>query len=184
MALVFIERCPPRSPVLAAYGAGMGDFLDGFEPVADLPYLADVSRLEWGRRLAWHAADASTISIEALTAVEPDRLAGVRLDLHPAASVVASVWPVISIWTTNTGDEEARPIGPDWVGQSALITRPGLEVFVNALPPSAELLFRSLSAGVALGEAVARAEHIAGFETAAALSLLFRTGAVTSLAVE
>jgi len=184
MALVFIERRPPRSPVLAAYGAGMGDFLDGFEPVADLPYLADVSRLEWGRHLAWHAADASTISIEALTAVEPDRLAGVRLDLHPAAIVVASVWPVISIWTTNTCDEETRPIGPDWGGENALITRPGLEVFVNALPPGAGLLFRSLSAGVALGEAVARAGHAAGFDTAASLSLLFRSGAVTSLAVE
>lgn len=184
MAMVFIERHPPRSPVLAAYGAGFGDFLDNFEPVADLPYLADVARLEWARHLAWHAADAPAISIEELNAVAPDRLDGVRLRLHPGATVVASIWPVISIWTTNTFDEEIKPIGPDLTGESALITRPGLEVFVNALQPGAELLFRSLSAGAALGEAVARAEHIAGFDTAAALSLLFRSGAVTSLAVD
>lgn len=184
MAMVFVERHPPRSPVLAAYGAGFADFLDGFEPVADLPYLADVARVEWARHLAWHAADAPAISIEELTAVAPDRLDSVRFRLHPGATVVASIWPVISIWTTNTFDEEIKPIGPDRTGESALVTRPGLEVFVNALPPGTGLLFEALSAGIALGEAVAQAERAAGFDTAAALSLLFRSGAVTSLAVD
>lgn len=184
MAVVFVERHPPRSPVLAAYGAGFGDFLDGFEPVADLPYLADVARLEWARHLAWHAADAPAISIEELTTVAPDRLDSVRLRLHPAATVVVSIWPVISIWTTNILDEEIKPIGPDQTGESALVTRPGLEVFVNALPPGTGLLFEALSAGIALGEAVAQAERAAGFDTAVALTLLFRSGAVTSLAVD
>ncbi len=184
MAVVFVERHPPRSPVLAAYGAGFGDFLDGFEPVAALPYLADVARLEWARHLAWHAADAPAISIEELTTVAPDRLDSVRLRLHPAATVVVSIWPVISIWTTNILDEEIKPIGPDQTGESALVTRPGLEVFVNALPPGTGLLFEALSAGIALGEAVAQAERAAGFDTAVALTLLFRSGAVTSLAVD
>ena len=184
MAVVFVERHPPRSPVLAAYGAGFADFLDGFEPVADLPYLADVARLEWARHLAWHAADAPAISIEELTTVAPNRLDSVRLRLHPAATVVVSIWPVISIWTTNILDEEIKPIGPDQTGESALVTRPGLEIFVNALPPCTGLLFEALSAGIALGEAVAQAERAAGFDTAAALSLLFRSGAVTSLAVD
>lgn len=184
MAVVFVEQCPPRSPVLAAYGAGFGDFLDGFEPATDLPYLADVARLEWARHLAWHAADAPAVSIEELTAVAPDRLEGVLLRPHPAATVVASIWPVISIWTTNTFDEETRPIGSDQAGESALVTRPGLEVFVNALPPGVGLLFGTLSTGVALGEAVARAERVAGFDTATALSLLFRSGAVASLSAE
>ena len=184
MAVVFVERHPPRSPVLAAYGAGFADFLDGFEPVADLPYLADVARLEWARHLAWHAADAPAISIEELTTVAPNRLDSVRLRLHPAATVVVSIWPVISIWTTNILDEEIKPIGPDQTGESALVTRPGLEIFVNALPPGTGLLFEALSAGIALGEAVAQAERAAGFDTAAALSLLFRSGAVTSFAVE
>lgn len=184
MAVVFVERHPPRSPVLAAYGAGFADFLDGFEPVADLPYLADVARLEWARHLAWHAADAPAISIEELTTVAPNRLDSVRLRLHPAATVVVSIWPVISIWTTNILDEEIKPIGPDQTGESALVTRPGLEIFVNALPPGTGLLFEALSAGIALGEAVAQAERAAGFDTAAALSLLFRSGAVTSLAVD
>ena len=184
MAVVFVERHPPRSPVLAAYGAGFADFLDGFEPVADLPYLADVARLEWARHLAWHAADAPAISIEELTTVAPNRLDSVRLRLHPAATVVVSIWPVISIWTTNILDEEIKPIGPDQTGESALVTRPGLEIFVNAPPPGTGLLFEALSAGIALGEAVAQAERAAGFDTAAALSLLFRSGAVTSLAVD
>lgn len=183
MALVFIEQQPPTSPVLAEYGAGFGGFLDTFEPADGLPYLADVARLEWARHLAWHATDATAVSIERLAAIAPDRLDGVRLGLHPAAMVVASVWSVISIWTTNTFDDEIRPIGPDLAGENALVTRPGLEVFVNPLPPGVDLLFKALAVGVALGEAITRAERIAGFDTASALCLLFRSGAVTSLVV-
>lgn len=184
MALVFIEQQLPTSPVLAEYGAGFGDFLDTFEPADGLPYLADVARLEWARHLAWHATDATAVSIERLAAIAPDRLDGVRLGLHPAAMVVVSAWPVISIWTTNACDEEVRPIGPDLAGENALITRPGLEVFVNPLPPGVDLLFKALATGVALGKAVMQAERIAGFDTTSALSLLFRSGAVTSLVID
>ena len=53
-AFVFVEHHPPRSPVLAEYGAGFAAFLEGFEPARDLPYLADIARLEWARQQAFH----------------------------------------------------------------------------------------------------------------------------------
>lgn len=183
MALHFIEQQPPRSPVLAEYGAGFAAFLDTFEPARQVPYLGDVARLEWARHLAWHAADAAALPIERLAAVAPDRLESVRLTLHPAAAIVASVWPVVSIWTTNAVDREVRPLGADAGSECALVTRPGLEVLVNRAPAGTDLLVASLIAGAGLGTAVEAAASVAGFDTAASLSLLFTAGAVTSLAV-
>ena len=178
-ALVFVERHPPRSPVLAEYGAAFPSFLGTFEPAADLPYLVDVARLEWARHEAFHAADAASSSIGSLAALAADDLESVRLTLHPAATVVASAWPIVSIWTTNTLDAEVRRIGPDTPGEIALITRPDEEVFVHLLPQDADRLIAALADGAPLGEAAASVPD--GFDLSTGLALLFSAGAVSGL---
>jgi hypothetical protein len=178
-ALVFVERHPPHSPVLAEYGAAFAAFLGSFEPAADLPYLADVARLEWARHEAFHAADAESSPIGRLAALGADDLEPARLILHPAATVVASPWPIVSIWMTNTFDAETRRIGPDLPGEIALVTRPDQEIFVNVLPPGADFLFATLADDIPLGEAVAKLPD--GFDLSTTLALLFSAGAVSGL---
>lgn len=182
MALVFIERDPPRSPVLAEYGAAFANFLEGFDPAADLPYLPDIARLEWSRHAAFHSADAGAADLGRLAELSPEALGSVRLGLHPAMAVIASPWPIVSVWTTNTYD--ATPVAPaaDWTGETALVTRPHLEVLVQRLPPGTDLMVAELSQGIALGaaaDAASRAHD--SFDLAAALSTLFGAGAITTL---
>lgn len=181
-ALVFIEHHPPRSPVLAEYGADFAPFLEGFEPAADLPYLPDVARLEWARHRAFHAADAATVAIDRLAIIAADDLHGARLTLHPAAAVVVSPWPIVSIWTTNTFDAEVRRIGPDHPGEIALITRPEHDVLVGLLPPGADLLVAALERGNTLGAAIAAA--LDDLDLPTALASLFHAGAVAGLLKE
>ncbi len=178
-ALVFVERHPPRSPVLAEYGGGFASFLEVFEPAADLPYLPDVARLEWARHRAFHAADATPVAIDRLATLAADDLHDTRLTLHPATAVAASPWPIVSIWTTNTFDAETRRIGPDHAGEIALITRPQDDVLVNVLPPGSDLLIAALREGRALGTAIGQAP--ASLDLARTLALLFRAGAVVGL---
>lgn len=177
--LVFVERHPPRSPVLAEYGAAFASFLESFEPASDLPYLADVARLEWARQEAFHAANAKPVPIECLAAFAAGDLESTRLTLHPATLLVASPWPIVSIWTTNTFDEDVQRIGPDRPGEVALVTRPDQDVFIRLLPPGADLLVAALADGASLGEAMARAPD--GFDLATTLALLFSAGAVSAL---
>jgi hypothetical protein len=181
MALVFIERDPPRSPVLAEYGAAFANFLEGFDPAADLPYLPDIARLEWSRHAAFHSADASAADLGRLAELPPEALGSVRLGLHPAMAVIASPWPIVSVWTTNTYDATPEAPAADWTGETALVTRPHLEVLLHRLPPGADRLVTEVARGVALGVAAEAASCAhEGFDLATALSTLFGAGAITT----
>jgi hypothetical protein len=59
MAGVFLRAHPPGDPRLQLWGGKFPGFLARFEPVAHLPYLPDMARLELGLRQSYHAADAA-----------------------------------------------------------------------------------------------------------------------------
>ncbi|SLN43652.1 hypothetical protein AQS8620_01733 [Aquimixticola soesokkakensis] len=100
MAREFLHAHPPRSPVLHAWGAAFPAFLDDFAPVAHLPYLSAVARLELARGRAYHAADAPPADARALAqaAQEPARL---YLDLHPSVQSLCAPQAFVSIWRAN-----------------------------------------------------------------------------------
>lgn len=182
MALVFIEREPPRSPILAEYGGTFAGFLEMFEPATELPYLPDIARLEWARHAAFHAGDAAPAVLDHLAAIPAEQLGATIVGLHPAACVIASPWPIVSIWTTNTHDEVPRAPAAGWTAETALVTRPVREVVVNRLTPGEACLLAELARGIALGEAADFTLHThPEFDLAAALTVLFDAGAAATL---
>jgi hypothetical protein len=180
-ARVFIDAEPPRSPVLLLYGRGFGDFLDGFEPAGSVPYLGDVARLEWARRAAYHAEDAPTLAIDALAPFGEDTVSTLRFTFHPAFSMIASRWPVVSLWSASTDPlTEARVDMAK--GEDALVARPDLAVDTRVAPPGAAGFIAPLVAGETLGEAArAASEADAGFDLAGHLAGLFSIGAVSAV---
>ena len=109
------------------------DFIAGFAPARELPYLADVARLERAVLEARHAADAAALDPAALTALGPG-LASARLKPHPATRLVRSEYPIADIWRANTGD--TPPEGELVVeagAAGALVLRPALAVSVESL---------------------------------------------------
>jgi len=153
-ALVFVRRTPPRDGVLAAYGAGFADFLADFEPARELPYLADVARLDRAWTEAHLAADASALALDALAGVDADALAGLRLVPHPAARWVRSAdAPAFTIWARHREDRDLDAELP-WHGEAALVTRPRDIVRWCALGEEALRCLEACAAGAALGEAL------------------------------
>jgi hypothetical protein len=172
-AKLFAAIQPPRSPVMMFYGDEFPASLADFEPAREVPYLADVARLEAARTRAYHAADAKPLAPEALAAIAPDDLAGMRFTLHPSAEIVASDYPIVTIWAMNSGELELAPIS-DWRGEDALVVRPEFTVKVRRLPAGAKRFLRSIADGCSLGEA-AQAAIVAdaSFNLAANLAVLF-----------
>lgn len=98
MAAVHARAAPPRSPLIFRYGDGFPDFLEGFPPAAEIGYLADVARLEWAMGEAAVATDAPALGRAALAGLTPEALLSTRIELHPSLRLVASRWPILSLW--------------------------------------------------------------------------------------
>lgn len=181
MAEIFVSVHPPRSPLLLNYGDELPEFLAAFEPVAELPYLADVARLEIARSHAYHAEDVDPLDPQALAAVPPERLAEIRFRAHPSLAVVASPHPIGTIWAMNSGQAEPGPI-PDWRGEEVLVCRPHMLVETRVLPPGGALFVGALAEGATLGEAYATAAaSAADFDLTLHLTGLIQAGCFTAL---
>jgi hypothetical protein len=185
LAREFLALFPPQSPVLLEYGGDFPVFLETFEPVAELLYLPDVARLEWARNLAFHASDALPMSTETLAALKPEEVGNVTFHFHPSAQLLSSPYPVVSIWETNTHDDEVRTIGPELPGENALIVRPEFEVQVVRLDPGAETFISRIAEGASLAEAGEyAAQEFPHFLLDTTLTTLFVVGAFTGFSIK
>jgi hypothetical protein len=181
MARVFVTEHPPHSPVLMTYGDDFPGFITGFPPAEDLPYLADVARLEAARTRAYHAADAVPIDPSRLQALAPDALASMRVGLHPSAEIIRSEHPIVTIWAMNAGEAELAPI-EDWQREDALVIRPQRDVEVHLLPPGGAIFLQALADGAPLATAVDIAVAAdPRFDLTANLALLIGAGLVVAL---
>ena len=176
LARVFIRNEGPTSPVLAEWGAGFANFLDGFPPLSAWPYMGDVARIEYARGLAFHARDADPVDPDALAAADPAKL---RLGLHPSVRLLRLAHPAVSIWKRHQPDSgvELSAAGPE----TALILRdPLFRVPVRALGPGDAALVETIGKGWPLGEAVRAALDAApGHDPQPLLVMLMREGAIT-----
>ncbi len=180
-ARVYLDRDPPRSPLLFRYGESFGGFLDDFPPAAGTPYLGDVARLEWARLQAFHAPDAAPLPIEALAAFLEGDVGELRLSLHPSLRLIASRWPVISLWAASTGQAAAEDV--DMKRQErALVIRPDLSVETRVLSEGAFAFVSALAGGGTLHQAAAEgAGAEGGFDLSDHLQGVFAVGAVAAV---
>jgi hypothetical protein len=153
MARLFVMAQPPRSPLLASYGDAFPAFLAAFEPAGELPYLADVARLEAARTRAYHAADATPVGAEDFATLDSRFADDIRIEMHSSVEIVRSAFPIVTIWAMNSGERELGTI-ENWRGEDALVARPELDVQIRALPPGGAAFLLALAAGHPLGEAV------------------------------
>ena len=123
-AAKYVRAQPPRDGRMLIYGETFANFLAEFEPARDLPYLADVARLDRFWIEAHTAEDAAAVDNAWLARLSPEALGALRLAPHPAAR-----WrcfgdtPIYSIWVRNRlGIDTTDEI--DWQGEGALLTRP------------------------------------------------------------
>lgn len=186
MAAVFVRHSPPRTRILADYGADFPAFIEGFAPAGSLAYLADVARLERLRIRAYHAADVAPMNAEVLATAlaAPERLGGLLLRLQPALGLLDSAFAVVSLWAAHQGALALAEVDPDQA-QCALVLRNGLEVEVLGIRSGDAVFIQALLRDQPLGAATQLAlASDPAFDLGACLAHLLRAGAITHCAYD
>ncbi len=132
--------------------------------------------------LAYHAADGDPLTAERLGEAMSNGqdLGSLQLLCHPSMSVVVSEHAIVSLWAAHQGEGDLSAVDPA-VPESALVVRPGLDVFVLRLPPGAARFGIALQTGAGLADAaMLAASETADFDLPNALTLLIRHGALIS----
>ncbi|MDQ4627859.1 MNIO family bufferin maturase [Janthinobacterium lividum] len=155
LAHAYGRQMPSDSADLNQFGARFADFLAVFPPVAQLPYLPDMARLEWALHLAHYAADAQGLAPEALAALHPDQLEAHCFTLHPACVLLASGWQVAALWQAHQ-DGEGQGMFPQEmrVASYALVCRTRWKAQVLVLDAAAHAALLALQQGQAFGAAL------------------------------
>ena len=175
-ARAFIAAHPPQEAILALYGEDFPAFLADFPPARTVPYLADMARLERARLEALHAADNLPLSPEAL-AVSQTEFAAATLLPHPAMRIIASSYPIASLWRLNQASE-VQPRQLEAVAETVMITRPALTVQMHLLTSAQAAFIRALADGKTVAESyVCASQPEAEFDVTTAMRLILATGA-------
>ncbi len=181
MARWHVRNAPPTSPLLFDYGRDFPGFVANYEHAQDMPWLADVARIERAWLDAYHAADAAPLPPAQLAAIAPERLGDLVFTPHPAARVVRSQYSAVTIFAANRATAPAMRIDAS-TPEDALITRPAFDVAVQHLPPGGAVFANCLMSGQPLGGAATMAlDATSEFDIAANIAGLIEAGAFTSI---
>jgi hypothetical protein len=165
MARRYVRDHPPRTGNLHDFGGELAAFLQDFEPAAELPYLADVARLEWAWHRVFHTEAAEVVDAQRALAVvgslSEEARARVRFRWQPAAALVKSTYPVVTLWEWHQRPEEERGgIDMNGAGEAAVIRQSAGEVWVHRLTPAEHAVLAGLCRGDALEAAVTQGVEI------------------------
>lgn len=180
MAREFVRAHPPVSPLLFLYGHEFPAFIGKSDHARRMPYLADVARVERAWLTAYHAADLEPLTPAGLGAIAAEELEDAAFVRHPATGLVVSSFAVFDIFDANRNHQTVPRIDASRA-QSVLVTRPGNDVLVTALPAGDDAFFACLLDGGTLGEAAAAGMGTGdAFDINSALAGLLSTGAFTA----
>jgi len=180
LARAFWHADAPQRGDVAAWGEGLAAFIAADAQLADEPYLADVSRVDWAVHQAERAADgAPPQGLDALADAE-HRV----LRLAPGVALVPSAHPVVAIWHAHRRDDGDRfaPVRAAFAegrGEHALVFRSGWRGDVRVAPAPESRFVAALLQHRPLGDALAAAG--AGFDFTAWLVAALQAGLVAGL---
>lgn len=177
----FFVEAAPRNPVAHEWAEPFAVWLAASPAGSEWPWLVDVARLEAAWTRAHHAAEAVPIGLVDLARLAPEALAAGRLTLHPSTALIASAFPIGSIWAAHQGDDDPAPLAVA-DAETVLVVRPDADVVVAVLTPGEAVLVGALGAGATVAEASEAALAAdPDLDVGARLVALVRLGAVIAV---
>ncbi|MGN6482253.1 HvfC/BufC family peptide modification chaperone [Luteibacter sp.] len=168
-AAAYAHAYPARDARLAVYGSCFPRFLDDMPSACELPYLADVARLDRLWTESYFAGECEPLSAMTVRSLAPDALAGMAVRPHPATRTLESRLPALSIWQASRAGEA---VSDDlaWQPQAILVTRPAHTVQLESTDLAVLTFLEACREG---GSLVACIEHVASLHPAARADHVF-----------
>ncbi|HLW74974.1 MAG TPA: DNA-binding domain-containing protein [Gammaproteobacteria bacterium] len=146
-AHAYIRANPSRTGNIQDYGGAFPLFLNKYAPAATLPYLGDMAALEWRRLQTAMAPPHVPMDLEALAAVPAELQPALHFHHQPAARMLCSRFPILSIWEYCQQEEPQETLQLEGPGESVLFARPALDVYMRRLTPGECRFLTALSRG-------------------------------------
>lgn len=170
LAREFQQAQPSVSGDLHPIGAPLPQYLRRRFAGSEYAYFADVAALEWAREESARAADAAPLDLQALGAITAEAAPALRFSIHPSVRLVASRWPVLTIWQAHQEPGEVASVDLGSGAEHVLVWRARGAQQLECLPPAEFRLLEALQDGATLGDAFdAALAADARFDIAAAL---------------
>jgi hypothetical protein len=173
---------PSRSGDLHWAGSSLAEFLTNHLDGGDYAWLADLARLEWACEESAVEVELDGVGAEALTRVAPQDLEHVQFTLQPSLRLVASPFPVFSVWRANQV-ENAPPVDQSLGGECMMVHSRSGEVEVQRLGRDVFSYLVATRQGGTLSHAMQTAA-LDERRLTEVLGFLFSEGLVVSIALE
>jgi hypothetical protein len=170
---------PSRSGDLHWIGRDFPAFLLERLHGTEYVWLADLARLEWSREQASIARVEPAVAADVLGRFAPTQLERLVFTLQPSLSLVASDFPVFTVWEANQA-ENAPPVNQSQASECGMVRARIDQLEVRPLEPRLFSYLSALSAGAPLGDAIAAA-GLDQSSLVSALGFVFTEGLVCSV---
>jgi hypothetical protein len=168
LARALWQRFAPQRGDLAQFGDALPAWIELDPQLASEPYLADVARVDWAVHAIEQAADVEQppAGLALLADADPSQL---RVRLRPGLVLVASKWPVATIWQAHRRDDAdrfaaVRAAFEARAHETALVTRVGWRAEVEAVDVATAEFTLALQHGMGLGRALDEAGDALAFD--------------------
>ena len=183
----YIDAHPSTHPSVRWFSRQLPAFLRSTDPYAAHPYLAEMAAFEWAQGLAFDAADADPLDMQALTTVPPESWGEVRFSLHPSLQRLDLDWNMPKLWQAL--DAEQSPPEPARANALAwLIWRQELTTRWRSLSADEAWMLDAAQEGKSFGELCEglcrwHAPEAVAMQAASYLKSWLNDGLVTNIAV-
>lgn len=142
----------------APYGEAFPDLLEIMQS-EDLPFLADLARLEWLVYRARRAAQAPVLDAAALHAIPAQDFERTRLELHPSCGLLHTDYGISDMWARYRPEDDTGEVKMETDGMQTfmLVHRPQTKVIVSVIDEGEYAFLEALANGQTLGAAFERA---------------------------
>ena len=156
LAANYRDRFPSRSGDLHWLGSEFAAFLAIHLQGSEYAWLSDLARLEWARHQAAVAVAFPSVGAELLGRFAPEQLEHLVFALQPSLQLLASDFPIFSVWSRNQVDN-APPVDQSLGSECGMVRARIDGVEVRPLEPHLYSYLSALGAGAPLGRAISTA---------------------------